>query len=132
MAAHNEIGKIGEDICRIWLKRNGFIIIESNYTRKCGEIDIVARGTSDSIHFIEVKTVSYETKVDLERAVSYGTWRPEDRVDYHKRTRLQQTIEMWVYENKYMGRYQIDILTLRLVPREKIARIKYFNNIVFE
>lgn len=46
---------MGEEIAVIFLINNGFSIIERNYTKKIGEIDIVAEKGSQ-LYFIEVKT----------------------------------------------------------------------------
>ena len=73
----NQIGAYGEQIAVNYLKKQGFIILDTNYLKKWGEIDVVARKTS-IIHFVEVKTVSYETQHRLKAAVSHGTWRPEE------------------------------------------------------
>lgn len=131
MAKHNEIGKIGEDIAIKWLENNGFSVIEQNYWKKFGEIDIVARET-DTIHFVEVKSVSYETKDQLEYAVSHETWRPEENVHSEKIRRLKNAIEVWLLEHHYSGAFQIDILTVRMVPREKYARVNMIENVIFE
>ena len=131
MAKHNEIGKNGEGIASKWLVSRKFIILERNYLKKHGEIDIVARET-DKIHFIEVKSVSYETKSYLEYAISHETWRPEENVHHSKIRRFKNTIETWLIENDYRGEWQIDILTVRLVPDEKFAQVNMIENVVFE
>ncbi len=132
MARHNEIGKIGEEITCKWLLEKDFKIIEQNYNKKCGEIDIVARETNGKVHFIEVKTVSYETKRDLLDAVSRKTWRPEENVHAQKQKRLSRTILIWLNERKYSGDWVIDIAAVRLVPREKYGSIKFLENVIFE
>jgi putative endonuclease len=132
MAKHNEIGKIGEDIASKWLTKRGFSIVERNYLKKWGEIDIVARETSGKVHFVEVKAVSYETKDLLDRAVSHGTWRPEENVHRDKQARLGRAIQTWLSENRYEGEWQVDIVAIRMVPREKYGRVKYLENVVFE
>lgn len=131
MAKHNEIGKLGEDLAVKWLTDKGYSIVSRNYLKKYGEIDIVARET-DKIHFVEVKSVSYETKADMEEAVSRGTWRPEENVHFSKQQRLGRVIEVWLSENNYKGEWQIDILSVRIVPRERIARFGMLNNVIFE
>lgn len=131
MAKHNEIGLNGEDIASQWLKNKDFEIVERNYCKKWGEIDIVARETS-KVHFIEVKTVSYETKQDLEWSVSHETWRPEENVHVQKQKRLARAIQTWISENRYEGKWQIDIIAIRLVPDMKYCRLKFLNNIIFE
>jgi len=132
MAAHNEIGRLGEAIVSRSLVSRGYEILARNYRKKFGEIDIVARETAGIVHFVEVKAVSYETRDALEWAVSHETWRPEEMVHHHKQTRLSRTIEVWLAEHPELVEYQIDIATVRIVPREKYARIKIFKNIVFE
>lgn len=132
MAKHNEIGKYGEDIAVSWCQRNGFTILQRNYLKKYGEIDIVTRETSGKVHFIEVKAVSYETRQLLERSVSHGTWRPEENVHRDKQLRLSRTIQAWLAENRYVGKWQVDILAVRMVPREKYATIKCIDNVIFE
>ncbi len=132
MARHNDIGKLGEQTASVWLEKHGFSIIQRNYSEKCGEIDIVARGTDDRVHFVEVKTVSYETRYDLNNAVSHGTLRPEENVHAEKQRKLKNVIQVWLSENKYRGLWQIDILAVRLVPNEKYATVYMLDNVIFE
>lgn len=131
MAKHNDTGRIGEDIATKWLNSVGFQIIERNYRKKWGEIDIVTRET-DIIHFIEVKTVSYETRTEVDYAVSHETWRPEDNVYVNKLKRLGRAIQTWNMENNYTGKFVIDVLTVKLVSREKFARVKLIENVILE
>lgn len=126
----NHIGALGEGIAVNYLKRKNLEILEVNYLKKWGEIDIVARETN-KIRFIEVKTVSYETKADLNNAISRGTWRPEENVHRAKMQRLNRAIETWIAENKYTGDWEIDIIGVRLVPSERYATIKYIRNAIF-
>ena len=129
----NKVGAYGEDIAAKYLLRQGKTILDRNYLKKWGEIDIVSRetlGNSHKIHFIEVKTVSYETKKDLEKAVSYGTWRPEENVHRHKIERLNRAIESWLSEKQFDGEWQIDVAAVRIVPNEKFATIKWLLNVI--
>lgn len=135
MAKHNEVGIVGEGIARKWLLQKGFEIVEQNYRKKWGEIDIIARSFYENmsrIHFIEVKTVSHETREDLDIAVSYGTWRPEEKVDRKKKDRMRRVIQTWLLEKKYTDLWQIDILSIRVVPHEKYARIVLIDNVILE
>jgi putative endonuclease len=127
----NEIGGYGEKIAAKYLEKLGFVIVETNYLKKWGEIDIVARGTG-KIRFIEVKTVSYETKQDMQTAISRGTWRPEENVHKAKMQRLNRAIESWILENKCDEEWEIDIIAVRLVLREKYATVKYLPNAVLD
>ena len=123
------IGNQGELIVANHLKRKGFTVLEMNYLRKWGEIDVIVI-KNNKIHFVEVKTVSYETKKDLEKAVSYGSWRPEENVHRHKIERLNRAIQSWLSENKFDGEWQIDVAAVRIVPNEKFASIKWILNVI--
>ena len=130
----NKVGAFGEEIAAKHLKRLGHLILETNYLKKWGEIDIVSRETTNNkhiLHFVEVKTVSYETKEMLQKAVSYGTWRPEENVHHKKIERMYRTVESWLMQNSYEGDWQIDVISVRVVPREKYATVKYIPNVIF-
>ena len=123
------VGNHGELITASHLKRKGFTLIEMNYLRKWGEIDVIVQ-KDQKIHFVEVKTVSYETKSDLERAVTHGTWRPEENVHAYKIKKLSRAIESWIADNKWNGDWQIDVAAVRIVPRETYATIKMIDNVI--
>ncbi len=51
------LGKEGESAAALFLKKNGFTILETNFRTRSAEIDIIAKETgSNTICFIEVKT----------------------------------------------------------------------------
>ena len=139
-----KVGDLGESIAVKYLKNKGFSIIERNYRKKYGEIDIVARGTFSSaenlvshetrevMHFVEVKSVSYETKEMLEISVSHETYRPEELVDGFKLNQIRKTAETWISENQWNGEVQIDVVAVHMVSREKYARVKYIENVIME
>jgi putative endonuclease len=124
-------GDLGERVAVEYLKRFGFVIVETNYWKKWGEIDIVAR-KENKMHFVEVKTVSHETKKELEYAVSRGIWRPEEQVHAFKLKQIHKAVQTWITENKYAGEFQIDVLALRIVPRETFASVNYIENVIAE
>jgi len=130
----NVVGAYGEQIAANYLKKLGFKVLDTNYLKKWGEIDIVTQetnGNNSKIHFVEVKTVSYETRRDLERAVSYGTWRPEENVHQAKIQRMNRAIESWLMEKDCDLEWQIDVVAVRIVPHEKYATVKYLPNVIF-
>ena len=133
--ARNKVGGYGEEIAVNYLKKLGHTILDTNYLKKWGEIDIVSRETINNrsvIRFVEVKTVSYETKDDLTRAVSYGTWRPEENVHLKKVQKLNRAIESWLTEHTCDLDWHIDVIAVRIVPGEKYATIKYIPNIIID
>jgi putative endonuclease len=129
----NQVGAFGEQITVKYLINKGFLVLNTNYLKKWGEIDIVARetiGNKKIIRFVEVKTVSYETMAALNYAVTHETWQPEDNVHFKKIQRMNRTIESWLLENQCDLDWQIDIAAVRIVTREKYASVKYIPNII--
>ena len=126
---NKQVGDWGEQIAANYLKHKGFIVIERNYWRKWGEIDIVIQKNA-RIHFVEVKTVSHETKQDLVHAVTHGSWRPEEQVHQFKLKQIYKALETWIADNDYRGDWQIDVVAVRIVPRETYATVKFIENIV--
>jgi Holliday junction resolvase-like predicted endonuclease len=95
------------------------------------DLDVIAQ-KDDKVHFIEVKTVSYETKHDLESAFLRGTYRPEENVHVYKLKKLARAIETWILEHNWQGDIQIDVAAVRIVPRETYATIKIIPNIIID
>lgn len=115
-------GEMGESIACTYLERNGFDIIERNYTRKWGEIDIIA-WKQRTMHFIEVKSVSRENfDGDL-------TMRPEDQMHAWKQRKLAKTIELYVNE-RTIGEWQFDVACVYLNMTYRKARVKLLENII--
>lgn len=126
---NKQTGNLGEEVATKYLEKKGFKILDRNYLKKWGEIDIVAFKDL-KIHFVEVKTVSYETKEAILTGVSRGTWRPEENVHASKLKKLSRAIESWIMEHRYDGEWQIDVLAVKIVTREKYASVKYIPNII--
>lgn len=127
---NKKIGNLGEDITCLFLEKQGFSILDRNYYVSYAEIDIIAK-QKGVIHFIEVKTVSHETKNDLYGAVQRATWRPEEQVHMHKQHKISLGVESWLQRNDYLGEWQIDVAAVRVVPRETYATVKMIENVVF-
>ncbi len=128
--SHNQqIGAWGEQITVSYFTRLGYELIGRNYRQKWGEIDVIV-SKDNKIHFVEVKTVSYGTKHELERAVLHGTWRPEENVHAWKIKKLSRAIESWLLEASWVGSWQIDVAAVRIVPRETYATIKIIENVI--
>lgn len=126
----NKIGAQGEEIAQTFLMERGFMPIERNYLKKWGEIDLILQKEA-TVHFVEVKTVSYETKASLLNSYT-NAHRPEEQFTKHKYKKLARTIDTWLTENDYQGSYQLDLITVRLVSREKYAEVQYFTAVHLE
>ena len=126
-----ETGDLGEKVVIEYLKREKYQILAQNYHRKVAEIDIIA-SKDRIVHFVEVKTFSHETIDGMERAVSYGTYQPEDLVDIRKLRKLQQGIAIWLQEYQFAGEWQLDIAAVRLAGSQKMAQIKLIQGVSLE
>jgi putative endonuclease len=124
-------GDLGERLAQRYLKNQGYTIVDTNFWRKWGEIDIIAKKDS-VIHFIEVKTVSYETKQKLEYALSSGSWRPEEQVTSRKLNQMRKAIETWISDTSYKGEIVVDVLALRIVTQETYSTVNFIENVLIE
>ena len=125
-------GNLGEDLaCRFLMKR-GFEVIERNYLKKCGEIDIVAKNKA-VIHFIEVKSVSCETIPDISGETNKCEgFRPEDNVHPWKLQRLSRTMQIYLAEKNVSPEtiWQFDVITVYIDKKRLISKVILLENVV--
>jgi len=114
-----KLGDIGENVACDFLERRGFEIIERNYLRKWGEIDIVAR-KSNLIHFIEVKSVTHAT----------SGYRPEDNMHPWKLRRLSRVMQTYLLEKKLDCDWQLDLITVKIDQLNRKARVEILENVI--
>lgn len=120
-----KLGNIGEEVTANKLLKEGFTILDRNYLKKWGEIDIVARGTDGKIHFIEVKSVSRSTaQYKNKPGVTHETYRPEENVTREKLLKLERVIHTWILERRYEGEWQIDVASVTLDTVRKVGRVE--------
>ena len=117
---------MGENIACDFLKGRGFEVIEKNYLRKWGELDIVAK-KDKVIHFVEVKSVSHTSAGKAGRAVGY---RPEDNLHPWKLKRLARAIQTYLLEKNIEGDWQFDVITVKIDMNTHRARVELIENIV--
>jgi putative endonuclease len=118
------IGDIGEELACKYLERKGFRVIERNYLRKWGEIDIVAE-KGPLLSFIEVKSVSRESSAE-------GTWRPEENVHPAKLKRLHRVIQTYLLDRKVPDNilWRIDIICVYLDFSRRRAKVEVIENVI--
>ncbi len=116
------IGRSGEEIACQFLLRKGYKIIDRNYRRKWGEIDIVAE-KDDHIHFVEVKAVSRESFPNGSREMDY---RPEELVHMKKLRKIARTTALYMEEQKDDREFQIDVVGVILHEATRTAHCRLF------
>lgn len=106
-----QIGDRGELLAEDFLKCRGYTILERNFRRHGGEIDLIAK-LANCLVFVEVK------------AVHNHLFPAEQNVTLTKQKRLIQTARQYLAEHRCSNaEWQIDIVAIELGPPVKIEHI---------
>ena len=108
-------GKKGEEIAAKYLKKNGYKILEKNFRKPYGEIDIIAQ-KGENVAFVEVKT---------RKSDSYGT--PAEFVTAKKQERIKKTAYTYIQQNNLEAEFTFDIIEVYL-NAEKGVKINHLIN----
>lgn len=100
MADHNELGKLGEELAVEFLRKNGYEILETNWTFQKAEIDIIAQ-KENTLAIIEVKTRS---------SLDFGL--PQDFVKPKKIQLLVKAVNEYVVSNNLDVEVRFDIIAI--------------------
>jgi putative endonuclease len=107
MADHIELGKEGEDLAVDWLLKNGFTIVDRNWTHGKLEIDIIAR-KDNRLHIIEVKCRHYN---------SFS--HPEESVGKKKFRSLQRAADEYLFQNPGNEWMQYSIVAIKKIKNRE-------------
>ena len=128
-----KVGKIGEDYACQYLKEHGYKIIERNYLKKWGEIDIVTK-KAGKIHFIEVKTVSREILQNSPNVIyeTKDVYRAEDNMHPWKLQRLGRAVQSYLLEKDISDEteWQFDVLTVHIDMSKGLNNVFLLEDIV--
>ncbi|SRR5260221_2627195 len=114
----NPVGKKGEDLAVQYLIEKGYKILERNFRKRNGEIDIVALQNGVLV-FIEVKTRT---------SIKYGT--PFEAVTYFKLKSLMKTAELYKMSHKNLpDAMRIDAIAILLDANMHAEKIEHMENI---
>jgi len=120
-----KVGKTGEELAVSYLKKKHYSILERNFRRPWGELDIVAK-KGDVLVFIEVKTL-------VKQAGEYQL-QPEDEFTYHKAQKLQKAIVLYFKERRIdlNHEWRADLIAIDLNPDCTLSDLRHIENILFE
>lgn len=145
-----QLGDVGEGVACKYLESKGCRIVERNYLRKWGEIDIIAK-KGDLLIFVEVKSVSSraEERVSHENigsngspheiggaAISQGSrvtgYRPEENVHPAKLKRLHRAIQTYFLDHKISENqpWRLDIACVYLDFSTRKAKVEVIENVI--
>jgi putative endonuclease len=120
------IGAEGEGIARKFLVSKGYRIIESNYRKPWGEIDIIAE-KGGIVRFVEVKAVS----VSWERISRESPELvPEEQIHAEKLRKICRTADLYMAEKGEGREYQIDAVGVLMDMSLRKAKCRLFEQIL--
>ncbi len=104
---NKDIGIWGEEQAVLFLEKNGYKIIERNFQKKWGEIDIIAFDKKTKGHvFIEVKTRVIITKDSL---------LPEEELTTKKIKRLKKAFLSYLSKNNLENKpWRFDLIAIKI------------------
>lgn len=100
MGKNKELGQEGEQMAADYLKKNGWVIHETNYRYSRSEIDLIA-SKNKLLVFVEVKARTN---------TRYGM--PEDFVDEKKAENIIRGAEHYIRETDWNGNIRFDIISI--------------------
>lgn len=100
MDRRNGIGAWGEERAAKYLKKQGYRILERNYSCRFGEIDLIVSDRAYLV-FVEVK---------LRKSDAFA--RAAEFVDYHKQNRLRMAAELWLSQHETELQPRFDVVEI--------------------
>ena len=122
---------MGEDIACKFLESKGFVVVDRNYQKKWGELDIVATKKrsvgGDSFHFFEVKSVMRDFS-----SMSFNPYQPEDNVHSLKVRHIRRIIQTYMAEK---GRgpdadFHFHVLCVFMNEKTRRAKVKWIEDVI--
>jgi len=119
-----EFGDLGEKIAKEYLEKQGYKLIDQNYSKRWGEIDLIFVSAENELVFVEIKT--------REEKKFLSSYLPEDSVNFSKQQKLIKTAQTFIYENKYSEDtfWRIDVIAIEINKASRRAKIRHIKNAV--
>jgi len=123
-----KLGDMGEKIAVDYLKKHDYQILERNFKKPWGEIDIITQKNKGLI-FIEVKTRTVPQGQSL-RDSPY----PEESVRSSKQQKLIRAAQTYLLEKNYPPEvsWQIDVIAIEINEELRKANLKHIKNAVWQ
>jgi len=113
-----QTGKLGEEIAKDYLEKNGYKIIERNFKTKYAEIDLVVEKNKELV-IVEVRT---------KRGDLFGT--PEESLDKRKLRKLWLNARGYVNQAHWSGPYRVDAVCIILKSDNSVDRLNHYPSII--
>jgi len=112
LAKHNKLGKEGELIAFMFLQKENFRILKTNWRYQKAEVDIIAQ-KDDFLVFIEVKTRGSK---------KFG--KPEEAIDNKKIALYKDAVEGYLKQSPSQKEIRFDVISIVIAKDE--TQIEYF------
>lgn len=122
-----EVGALGERVATLYLRRKGHALMDTNVTRKTGEIDVITK-CADTLHFVEVKT--YAVEAFMLETGALDTYDPSMNIHESKLRKIARTAQWYCAEKEWEGEWQVDACLVWLRKRDGAARVRYLPQIL--
>lgn len=110
------IGPYGENLASAFLVKKGYKILERNYRKRFGELDIIAEDGEDIV-FVEVKT---------RKSTRFGN--PFEAVDIRKQRKMSKVALSYLDSRKMNGRNaRFDVVAI-MISERKVMEIEVIKN----
>ena len=110
MAAHNDLGRKGEEKGVEYLVREGYVVLERNWRLKHRELDVICL-KGDLLVVVEVKTRDLPEE------------HPEELLDYRKRRNIRIATDAYIKAKGIRAEVRFDLI-LVIGPDLKIEHVK--------
>lgn len=120
MTFQSDFGQFAEQYVAQYLESKGYFLVERNYKKRWGEVDIIVK-KNDILIFVEVKAANKEI-TGLE---------PEVRISREKIKKVVRAARTYLAERKYTDdqEWQVDVVSIIFNKDRGVAKIKHFKNI---
>ena len=113
-----KIGKWGESQAEKYLIQKGLTVIDKNFRRHHGEIDLICL-ENENVVFVEVKTRTNE-----------NSGFPEDAVTEKKQKNISLVAEIFMEENPNFKKSRFDVIAISGNPKSKNISINWFKDVI--
>ena len=121
------IGDEGENQASKHLQKLGYQIIERNYLRKWGEIDIIAKKYG-VLYFVEVKTITTNYYIN-----GVDWYKPEDNIHTWKIRRLKRAVQTYLAENTLSIETEWEFSVITVILKRKsgeLYKLEHLENLI--
>ena len=116
----SDLGYFGENLAVKFLKNRGYSILDQNFRRPWGEIDVICQ-KDKVIVFVEVKTNKKEV----------AGFEPESRVSHDKLQRMVRAARTYLLTKKYSDdqEWRLDVIAVTIQKEKLSAKIRHYLNV---